>query len=66
MSNRERIRTLNRTEDADGIRKFLERMETKFQMTYVEHRDFWKQCDPTIDNARFEVLMQMADCAGTR
>lgn len=71
MKLHERIRELNKTEDAIGLRNLCHRMALggiRFQgqpviFKYADMRDVFAQADPSIDAERFEELMQLADSA---
>lgn len=62
MNVRKQIKTLNRTEDATQLRQLVERLQ-RVCPRYKDMRDFFHKFDPTIDESRFEELMQIADNA---
>jgi hypothetical protein len=66
MTLKEQIIELNRTENAQQIRKLADRLRLGYrgvQFNYAETRELFARCDPTIDASRFEELMQLADSA---
>lgn len=72
MTPKQQIIELNRTEDAAGLRRMADylrdgRLKTRqgvpVLFDYADTAAFFQRCDPTIDAARFEELMQIADSA---
>ena len=55
------VSTANDRDDGKTIRRVIEHLQWRMGMTYSQTCDFFKRCDPRIDNARFDELCQLAD-----
>lgn len=71
MTTKQLIQELNRTEDGQRIKKFVDASRVgivtplgRITFTYKELGELFQRCDPSIDANRFEELMQLADAAG--
>ena len=71
MTLKQTIRELNRNENGVEISRLVDSMRRStirfmgipVHWTYADIRDCFMRCDPSIDAARFEELMQLADYA---
>lgn len=61
LTAKEMVKEANRTEDGKTIKNLMQWLRFKYQATYKETREFFQSCDPSIDDARFEELAQIAD-----
>lgn len=61
MDLRNRIVLANDAEDPREINRIASILRFRFNMNYRQSAEYFQQADPSIDAARFEELMQMAD-----
>ena len=61
MTLRDAVQEANRTENGAMARSVMDQLLVKGYGKYLQQREFFKRCDPTIDDARFEELCQLAD-----
>lgn len=72
MTLKQKIRLINRTEDADAIRRLVDHLRdgksklndgTPVLFDYADMLALFTRCEPSIDPARFDYLMRLADDA---
>lgn len=70
MTLKQKIRMINATEDADAIRRLVEHLQgghsklkdgTPVLFDYADMLLLFTRCEPSIDPARFDYLMRLAD-----
>lgn len=61
MDLRNRIVLANDAEDPREINRIASILRFRFNMNYRQTAEYFQQADSSIDAARFEELMQMAD-----
>lgn len=61
MTLKEAVVEANRKEDGAMARSVMDQLLNRGYGKYLQQREFFKRCDPTIDDARFEELCQLAD-----
>lgn len=61
MKLKDAIREANAADDEERLARLVKRLMIRHQATYLETREFFQKCDPSIDEERFEEIAGYAD-----